>query len=115
MRAMHSVNGKIDNLRLDLQTLRNDMAKLAQEIPPVLSEVRDDSLQAARERINRMKDNIDTSLGQFGVRSREAARALNEATGDIADSVEESLHAHPIAVIAIAVGIGCLLGTALRR
>jgi len=115
MHARHSANGKVDNLRHDLQALRNDVAKLTQEIPSVLTEVRDDSLQAARERIDRMKHNIDASLAQFSERGREAAKAVNDPTGNAARGIEDSLRAHPIAAIALAVGIGCVLGAIWRR
>jgi ElaB/YqjD/DUF883 family membrane-anchored ribosome-binding protein len=115
MRTMSKPNGNVDHLRNDLQALRNDVAKLTQEIPSMLSDVRDDSLKAARQRIDRMKDNIDASLAQFGERGREAAQAVNQATGNLARGLEDSLHAHPIATIAFAVGIGCVLGATLRR
>jgi ElaB/YqjD/DUF883 family membrane-anchored ribosome-binding protein len=115
MRAMHSPSGKIDDIRHDLQTLRNDVAKLAQEMPSLVSDVRDDSLRAARERVGRMKDSIDASLAQFSERSRGAAKAVNDATEDAARGLEEALREHPIAVIALAVGIGCVLGASLRR
>lgn len=115
MRAMNSPVGKIDDLRHDLQTLRNDIAKLAQEIPSLVSDMRDDSLNAARDRVGRMKDSIDASLAQFGERSRGAAKAVNDATEDMANGLEESLREHPVAVIALAVGIGCVIGATLRR
>jgi len=113
MHAMRGANGS--NLQHDLQALRSDVAKLALEIPTVLSEVKDESLHAARERLNRMKDNIDASLAQFNERGREAAQALDQATSEAARGLEEALHAHPIATIAFAVGIGCVLGASMRR
>ena len=115
MQAMHSASGKIDNIRHDLQALRNDIAKLTQELPSVLSDVRDDSLKAARDRVYRMKSDIDASLAQLSDRGRDAAKAVNDATGDVARGIEVSLREHPFAVIALAIGIGCVVGATLRR
>jgi ElaB/YqjD/DUF883 family membrane-anchored ribosome-binding protein len=115
MRAMNSANGKVDNIRHDLQALRNDIAKLTQELPSVLSDVRDDSLKAARDRVYRMRDDIDASLAQLSERGRHAAKAVNDATRDVARGIEDSLREHPIAVIALAIGIGCVVVATLRR
>jgi ElaB/YqjD/DUF883 family membrane-anchored ribosome-binding protein len=113
---MHAVRGANGNsLQHDLQALRNDVAKLALDIPSALSEVKDESLHAARERLDRMRDNIDASLAHFNERGRETAQAVNQATNEAARGLEEALHAHPIATIAFAVGIGCLLGASMRR
>jgi ElaB/YqjD/DUF883 family membrane-anchored ribosome-binding protein len=115
MLATRDANGKVNQLQHDLHTLRYDVAKLALEIPSVLSDVKDDSLRAARVRLDRMKDNIDASLAQFNARGREAAQALGQATDEAARGMEEALHAHPIATIVFAFGIGCVLGASMRR
>jgi ElaB/YqjD/DUF883 family membrane-anchored ribosome-binding protein len=101
----------MDNVRHDLQALRTDVVTLTQEIPSMLSEARDDSLRAARERVDRMKESIDVSLSQLGKRGRDAAQAMNDAT----DTLGETFHAHPIATIAVAIGLGYALGVAHRR
>jgi ElaB/YqjD/DUF883 family membrane-anchored ribosome-binding protein len=115
MSARHRANGNVDVLRHDLQTLRNDIAKLAQELPAKLNEVGDESLQAARERITRMKASLDTSLSQLSDRGREAARAVNDVSTTASQAIEESLDAHPVATVALAVGLGYLLGAMSRR
>ncbi|HMA73345.1 MAG TPA: hypothetical protein VKP67_17950 [Xanthobacteraceae bacterium] len=115
MRTWQGANGGMDTVRHDLQALRNDVAKLAQEIPSMLSDVRDDSVQAARERVDRIKTNIDTSLSQLSERGREAADAVTEMTDDMTRSIEESFHAHPITTIVVALGIGYVLGSMRKR
>jgi ElaB/YqjD/DUF883 family membrane-anchored ribosome-binding protein len=115
MRMAQSANGSMDNVKHDLQALRSDVAKLAQEIPSMLSEVRDDSLQAARERVDRIKENIDASLSQLGERGRETAQAVNEMTDNFARNLEDTFHAHPLTTIAVAIGLGYVLGAARGR
>ena len=45
MTGRMSANGRFDKIRDDLQALSNDVAKLTQEIPSMLSEAGDDSLR----------------------------------------------------------------------
>jgi ElaB/YqjD/DUF883 family membrane-anchored ribosome-binding protein len=115
MTGRMSANGRFDKIRDDLQALSSDVAKLTQEIPSMLSEAGDESLRAARARVGRIKENIDTSLSQLGDRGRDAARAVNEAGSDVVDNLDDLLRTRPVATIAIAFGLGFLIGSALRR
>lgn len=106
MSARHSANGSVDKVWRDLQELQGDVAKLAQEIPSMLSEAGGGSVRAARERVDRMKKTIDVSLATLNESGRNAAQSMNEMT----HSIEETFHAHPIAVIIAAMGVGYVLG-----
>jgi ElaB/YqjD/DUF883 family membrane-anchored ribosome-binding protein len=112
MRFRTSGNGSMANVRHDLEALRHDVAKLAQEMPSMLSDARDESLQAARERVHRMKDSLDASLSKMSKTGREAAQVVSETTDSLVHDIEETFHAHPIATIAVAMGIGFALGRA---
>lgn len=115
MPTSQGADARIADIRRDLQSLRNDIVKLAQELPSKLSEVRDDSLQVARERADRLKEDIDASLSQLSERGREAAKAVNEMTDNLARGIEDSFHAHPITTIAVAIGVGYVLGAVRKR
>ena len=81
----------------------------------MLSDARDGSLQAARERVDRMRENVDASLSQLSQRGREAAKAMNEMTDNMVHGIEDSFHARPITTIAVAVGVGYVLGSVRKR
>jgi ElaB/YqjD/DUF883 family membrane-anchored ribosome-binding protein len=115
MPTPQGADARIDDIRNDLQSLRNDIVKLAQELPSMLSDVRDDSLHAARERVDRMKKNVDASLSQLSQRGREAAKAMNEVSDNMVQGIEESFHARPITTIAVALGVGYVLGSVRKR
>jgi ElaB/YqjD/DUF883 family membrane-anchored ribosome-binding protein len=106
MLARHVANGGVDKVWRDLQELRSDVVKLAQELPSTLNQAGDGSVRAVRERVDRMKKTIDVSLAQLSESGRNAAESVNEMT----HSVEETFRAHPIAVIVAAVGVGYVLG-----
>jgi ElaB/YqjD/DUF883 family membrane-anchored ribosome-binding protein len=115
MNARPAVDGKYEKLKSDLQALSGDVAKLIQEIPSMVTDVRDESLQAARERVNRMQQQIDASLSQIVNHGRDAARGMGDVTRPVAHEIEDALYSHPIATIALAVGIGWLLGASWKR
>jgi ElaB/YqjD/DUF883 family membrane-anchored ribosome-binding protein len=106
MLARHRANGGVDKVWHDLQELQNDVVKLAQELPSMLNQAGDGSIRAARERVDRMKKTIDVSLAQLTDSGRNAAQSVNEMT----HSIEETLRAHPIAVVVAAMGVGYVLG-----
>jgi ElaB/YqjD/DUF883 family membrane-anchored ribosome-binding protein len=106
MFARRGVNGSMDKVWRDLKVLQSDVAKLTQEIPSMLNDAGDVSLRAARERVDRMKRHIEDSLSQLSERGRDAVQSVNEVT----HNVEETLHAHPIMIIAAAVVVGYVLG-----
>jgi ElaB/YqjD/DUF883 family membrane-anchored ribosome-binding protein len=106
MSARLDANGRADKIWRDLQELQSDFTKLAQELPSMFGEVGGDSLRAARERVDRMRKTVDVSLANLSETGRNAVQSVNEMT----HSVEETFHAHPIAVIVAAVGVGYVLG-----
>lgn len=115
MSARQDTSATIDNLRHDLQSLRGDISRLADEIPTMLSEVKEESLDAARRRIKRMKQEIDLSLAHIRDTRRQAVQAVGDVADTLTEGVERSLSMHPVATLALAVGIGCLIGASLRR
>jgi ElaB/YqjD/DUF883 family membrane-anchored ribosome-binding protein len=95
------------DIRRDLQSLRDDVSKLAEQISGDLSQGGNEVLNQARERI----DHLRQSVNEVMVRGRNAGAVAN----DIAASLEDSLRTHPLAVLAVAVGIGFVFGASWRQ
>ena len=96
------------NIKRDLRRLRNDVAKLSEQISRELSEGGNEALNNARQRV----DHIRQSLNEVVV-SRKTGAVAN----GIAASVEESLRSHPLAALTMAIGAALIVGTTwqLRR
>jgi ElaB/YqjD/DUF883 family membrane-anchored ribosome-binding protein len=112
---MASKNGPaatIDDIRADLQKLREDVAQLAAQVEPLVSATGDEALGEVKERIRRLRTNVEEAVSEAGERSRDA---VLEVTDNLGEALEESLRAHPLTTIALAVGLGFLFGTAWRR
>ena len=119
MNANPSRNVSFEKLQSDLEALSGDVAKLVLELPSVVGEVRDKSLKSLRDQIHRMQQHINASLSQITAPGRAAARAAGNAAGNVRGAVahefKDVLSAHPLATLAVALGIGWLIGASLRR
>jgi ElaB/YqjD/DUF883 family membrane-anchored ribosome-binding protein len=102
----------IEDIQRDMQALRDDMARLAGQFSDVLSKGGADAIGKMKKRAARVQDELDDTLSDVGERSREALSDVSEHLGE---ALQESLHEHPVATVALALGLGFLFGTAWRR
>jgi ElaB/YqjD/DUF883 family membrane-anchored ribosome-binding protein len=96
-----NISGSVDNVQDDLKALRNDMSKLAQQVVNLASDKGGDAIRRAKKQIS------DTA--------GEATDAVRDVRDTFADAVEDSLKDRPYTTLALAVGLGFILGAAWRR
>jgi ElaB/YqjD/DUF883 family membrane-anchored ribosome-binding protein len=89
---------------VDLQTLRDEIAHLTQQMATLLV--------AAGAKT---KQNIDDLMTNARARGKDAVDPLREAAEPVVKGFEEAVHNHPFAALALAVGLGLAFGAALRR
>jgi len=99
----------------DLQKLRRDIGRLADQVSDSLQEAGGDALTEARAQIRRIKDNVDGIISSVGEKGLDATKAVREVTDNVGIALEESLRARPFATLAVAIGIGFIFGAAWRR
>ena len=104
--AASEASGNIQN---DLKALREDLARLAEEISGI---VVSNKGNAAWLRARSSVDGART-MGQEAV--QEAVGAVREVSDNLVDAVDRSLRSRPYATLAIAAGLGFLLGATWRR
>ena len=96
------------NLERDLQTLRDDFRRLAEQVAGIVA---DTGTAAWR----RAKSSVDEALADAQGKGRDAASAVREVSDHFADALDESLKTRPYTTLAIVAGIAFLLGAAWRR
>ena len=96
-----NASATVDSLQEDLTAMRDDVGKLSQQVVDLLSAKGSDAYKRA-------KKNFDAKRG-------EAADAVREVRDTFADAIEESVHERPYATLAIALGIGFVIGATWRR
>jgi len=105
----------VDDIRGDLQNLRDDIANLTDQVGSAVSHTSDDAMVEAKAQLRRIKDNIDGIISGAGEKSREAGEAMRDVTENFAEAVDESLRVRPLTTLALAVGLGFVFGAAWRR
>jgi ElaB/YqjD/DUF883 family membrane-anchored ribosome-binding protein len=105
----------VDHIGDDLQRLRADIVRLAEDVGSSLTETGDDALSEVKTQIQRIKDRMDAVISDVGEKGREATEAMRDVTHDFAETVEESVRARPLTALALAIGVGVLFGVILRR
>jgi len=110
-------NGRsaVDDIRGDLQNLREDIAHLADQVGTSLGESGEDALGEAKAQLRRIKDNVDAIISEAGEKGREAREAVRDVTENFSDALEESLQSRPLTTLALAIGVGFVFGAAWRR
>jgi ElaB/YqjD/DUF883 family membrane-anchored ribosome-binding protein len=95
------------DVKRDLQLLRDDVSKLAEQISGDLGHGGNEVLTQARESI----DYIRQSLNEVMARTRDPRGVAN----NIAASLEDSLRTRPLSTLALAVGVAFIFGAAWRH
>jgi ElaB/YqjD/DUF883 family membrane-anchored ribosome-binding protein len=96
------------DLQKDLQMLRDDFSRLAQQVADIVANRGTAAWQRARS-------GVDDVMSDAQDKSREAVDAMREVSDKFVEAVDESIKNRPYTTLAIALGLGFLFGTTLRR
>lgn len=103
-RAASAASGDI---QADLDALRQDVSKLANEIADIMS-------SKGNVAWDRAKANVEGIVSDATAKGQEAVDAVREVSDNMIGAIDESLKKRPYTTLAIAVGIGFLLGISRR-
>jgi ElaB/YqjD/DUF883 family membrane-anchored ribosome-binding protein len=112
MASTKDATATVEDIQRDVQALRDDLARLAGQMSDLLTAGGAEALSGLKKRARRMQDDLDETVSDVSERGREA---LSEVTENLGEALQESLQEHPITIVALAVGLGFLFGTAWRR
>jgi ElaB/YqjD/DUF883 family membrane-anchored ribosome-binding protein len=96
------------DLQKDLQMLREDFSRLAQQMADILANRGTAAWQRARS-------GVDDVMSDAQDKSREAIDAMREVSDKFVEAVDESIKNRPYTTLAIAIGLGFLFGATWRR
>jgi ElaB/YqjD/DUF883 family membrane-anchored ribosome-binding protein len=92
----------------DLQALRDDFSRLAEQVGDILGNKGNAAWQRARA-------NVDDVVAGARDKGRDAAGALREVSDNFVDAIDESIQTRPYVTLAIAAGLGFLFGATWKR
>ena len=95
----------------NLQSLRDELGALAAEVTKLMETSDQYGSEELKSRLDRIRTKFEGAVSDNGGRHD----AIHEFSKNIADGVEHSLRERPIATLALAVGLGFIVGAALHR
>jgi ElaB/YqjD/DUF883 family membrane-anchored ribosome-binding protein len=110
---LSSVNVK--NLKKDLQSLRDDLSDLSKQVEGLASDAGAEMIDDVKARLANFGSSVDDLISGAGARGREAVDAVGELGGNVVENVEEAIRERPLTALAIALGLGFVLSTTMRR
>ena len=96
------------DIQKDLQALRDDFARLAEQVGDILANKGNTAWQRARS-------SVDDAVADAEERGREAADAMREISDNFVEAIDESIKNRPYTTLAIVAGLGFLFGATWRR
>ncbi len=103
-----TAKGNGADIEEQLETLRDDIAKLTQQVGNLVT-------RQVNRQMNRAKSKVDSVISDASDQGREAIDAVRDVADTVGEAIEDSLERRPYATLAMVAGIGFLLGAAWRR
>jgi ElaB/YqjD/DUF883 family membrane-anchored ribosome-binding protein len=96
------------NLEGDLQALRDDFRRLADQVADIVTSTGNTAWRNA-------KSTMDEALADAKGKGREAASAVREVSDHFVEALDESIKTRPYVTLALVAGLAFLFGATWRR
>lgn len=96
------------NIQKDLQALRDDFARLAEQVADILS-------NKGNAAWRRAKTSVDDVVSDAQAKGQEAVGAVREVSDHFVGAIDESIKERPYTTLAIAAALGFFFGATWRR
>ena len=96
------------SLEHDLQALRDDFRRLADQVAGIVS-------NTGTAAWRRAKSSVDEAMADAQGKGRDAASAVREVSDHFVDALDESIQTRPYTTLALVAGLAFLFGMTWRR
>jgi len=96
------------DIQSDLQALRDDFGRLAEQIAGIVASTGNTAWRRA-------KSSMDDAVSEAQDKGRDAASAVREVSDNFVDAIDESIKTRPYTTLAIVAGLAFLFGATWRR
>jgi len=114
-----AATGDYDRLEKDMTTVKHDVAQLSQKITDAVNALGSIAQGETRRGLRRARANVNAFASDASDRAGSAADAMTVAAQDaassIGDTLSDAVEQRPVASLALAMGIGFLIGVTWRR
>jgi ElaB/YqjD/DUF883 family membrane-anchored ribosome-binding protein len=104
-----------ERLQKDVTAVKNDIAALTEQITDALNAFTGEASKQARRGYKQARANMDSALDDASSRGGAMLDAAQDAASSIEESLEDVIAQRPLATVALALGLGFLIGVTWRR
>jgi ElaB/YqjD/DUF883 family membrane-anchored ribosome-binding protein len=104
-----------DRLQKDVTAVKNDISALTDQITDVLNSFAGTAKKQARQGYKQARANVDSAVDDLSERGSAALDAAQDAAMSIEETLEDIITQRPLTTVAVALGLGFLIGAAWRR
>lgn len=97
----------------ELESLRDNVNALADELTGLLSDKGDQLTGEVRQRVQQIRDGFNDTVAQTASKGRELAQTVN--LEGWSETIENTVRERPFMMLAIAAGLGAVVANQLRR
>lgn len=102
-------------LEKDVNTVKNDIAALTDQITDVLNAFAGRAGKQARRGYKQARAHMDTAIDEASERGSAVLGAAQDAAVTIEETLEDVITQRPLATVGLALGLGFLIGVTWRR
>jgi len=113
--ASDTDKGLSDRFEKDLAAVKKDITQLSERIGDTLNAVSGEATKQARRGYRQARHNVDAALTDAQERGSAAMEAAQDVAASIEETLEDAIRERPVAAIAVALGLGFLIGVTWRR
>lgn len=107
--------GLSERFEKDLAGVKEDISRLSERIADTLNAVSGEATRQARRGYRQARRNVDAALSDVQERGNAAMEAAQDAANSLEETLEDAIRERPVAAIAVALGLGFLIGVTWRR
>jgi ElaB/YqjD/DUF883 family membrane-anchored ribosome-binding protein len=104
-----------ERLEKDVAAVKNDISALTEQITDALNPFAGTAGKQARRGYKQARANVDSAVDDLAERGSAAMDAAQDTANSIEETLEDLVQERPLATVALALGLGFLIGAAWRR
>ncbi len=104
-----------ERLEKDVAAVKHDISALTDQITDALNSFAGIAQKQARRGYKQARANVDSAVDDLSERGGAAMEAAQDAALSIEESLEDVIAQRPLATVALALGLGFLIGATWRR
>jgi ElaB/YqjD/DUF883 family membrane-anchored ribosome-binding protein len=99
----------------DLTAVKNEIARLSQQIADAVNALAAAAQNRGRQSLRQARADVDSAVSGASDRAGFVASAAKDTASLISDTLASVIQDRPVAAVALALGVGFVMGVAWRR